>query len=359
MAGETVLDLDLETNSWAKYPALQGSPGGTSRQFQVVTTPNVSGWGGYTGRLECGPSDQWQDGSYRALACNYGTGENIGQTYWFAFWWNLPTQFPSGTLLWELHHANVLSTANGGLRSLAPHALHVRNGGLYWRLVGGYASANQGYPYWEPNIPIPGLETQPVGEAIWFKVKIRFQEMSAYDSNTGGTVDVYWRTASDTTYWSSPALSRSGVSTLPYDTTQNVHASPLYQCIGVYPGQNQPSSALVAYTGGTRRRLSEVSAEAAFTQYTSPTDPPSSEPHVGNWVSTGAVQASTDGTPPVINPDQYISDWVLTGSVDTTSATQQVVQATVDRYRHLHRDRRGGPFQHPYGAPTGRGKGRR
>lgn len=353
MAGETVLDLDLETNSWSKYPALQGAPGQTSAQFQVVTTPVVSGWGQYTGRLRCGPSDVWQDGSYRALACNYGTGENIGQEYWYGFHWNLPTQFPSGTLLWELHHANILSTTDGGLRSLAPHALHVRSGGFYWRLVGGFSSANQGYPYFEPNIPIPGLTPHPVGEPVYFKVKIKFQEMSAYDSNTPGTVDVYWRTASDTTYWSTPAISRSGVSTLPYDTSRNIHASPLYQCIGIYPGQNQPSTDLIAYTGGTRRRLSEVSAEAAFTQYESQPDPPSSEPHIGNWVDTGAVQASTDGTPPVINPDQYLSDWVLTGAVDTQSASQQEVAATVDRYRHLHRDRRGGPFQRPYSGGRG------
>lgn len=343
MAGETVLDLDLETGTWSKWPALQGGSNIAS-QFQIVTTPIISGWGAYTGRLKCGSTDVWQDGSYRALACNYGTGEHLGQEYWYAFAMYSDTVIPSGTLLWELHHENALSTANNYIRSLAPHALHSRSGGLYWRLVGGYSTANAGYPYWEPNIQIPGLTPQPTGEWIWFKVNIKFQEMNAYDGNNAGYVNVYWRTATDTTYWSTPALTRTNVSTLPYNNDLNLHDRPLYLCIGVYPGTNQPASDIVVYHTGVRRRLTQASAEAAFTQYTSQPDPPSSDPHIGQWQTTPAVLAAQDDTPPIVFPDQFVGDWVQTTGVDATQVLTAAGEYNTGRFRDRRRGRRGHAF---------------
>jgi hypothetical protein len=209
-------------------------------------------------------ADIWQgNGIVRCLATRYDSGETAGDDYYYHLSVYIPATLQDN-LLWELHHPSSLYNVSGC--TVAPYAISSRSSGLIFRISTGNCTVGSGYAHWEPNIPIPGLASQPLNTWLDFVVHIRFTE------DTTGVVDVYWRKAGDP--WpAAPQISRTGIPTLPFCNSCNVHNVKLYWEAGLYAGRTGYSGSDTVYLDDVRRELSLANAEG-----TTPTPPPPPPP---------------------------------------------------------------------------------
>ncbi|SDF23121.1 Polysaccharide lyase [Blastococcus fimeti] len=262
------LRADLETGDARQFDALECAE--PDRQFQVVRSPVRQGV--HAARFEQRPGDAWENGSIRCLGAIYDSGEQQGDSYFYA----LSAYFPaavSDNVIWELHSRRDIYEVDPNT-SVSPHALGVVDGALAYRLLAGPAFWNgaawTGWSYYEPAIPL--LPEVPLDTWIDIVVRIDFSRFE------DGVVQVWVRTGDDP--WPlRPQVERQGVPTLQwipgYDEriwgTVNDPAVPetvppgsLYTALGLYSGAARIEVTDVVVLDGYRRGVSLDAVMADF-----------------------------------------------------------------------------------------------
>ena len=315
------LRLDFETGDTSQFSSLEcPNPG---LQLEVYDASSAAGpaprQGRYAARFSETAHDVWAgNGIVRCLAARYDSGESDGKDFYYAFSLYVPETGISDNLLWELHHPYSLYSLPGC--AVAPLALHTRNGGLMFRIATGDCTPGTGWAYWQPNIPLPGLERMPL--ATWLDIVLH---ISFSESN--GTVELWYRSGSDALP-ATPQLARYGIPTLPYADSTGVHDVTLYTAMGLYAGRSGYSSSDTVYLDGYRRGTSKAAVEAELSAPVATVVPPTrnerptspTEPPLGAAPPTevAAADAPANSVPPVISgtPRQ---DEVLSASAGTWS----------------------------------------
>ena len=224
-----------------------------SSQFQLVTSPTREG--SHAARFNITGADVWPNtGTVRCLAAKYDTGETTGMDSYFHVSMYIPSPGISSNLIWELHHPSELY--NLSKCGVAPFAITTDGKGLEFRIATGDCKVGQGWSNWESGIKIPGLNPYPTDTWIDVVVHIRFSEAS------DGLVEVWGRSANNP--WpASPQVTRSGIPTMPYASSQGVHNVKLYTEMGLYPGYSGYNGNDTIYLDDYRRESSLASAEGS------------------------------------------------------------------------------------------------
>jgi Polysaccharide lyase len=217
----STVKADWETGDNSQYGELECAH--PSTQFAVVTSPVRQGR--YAARFSEKADDVWLNGQVRCLDPLYNTSESSGDDYYYGFSVYFPKAI-SDNLIWELHAPYSLYSVSE-ICSIAPFAVHVRNGSLDFRIATGNCDGR--WTHWEPNIVIPGLRKVPVQTWIDFAIRIKFTESGT------GVVQLYTRVG-NRRWPARPQVSRAGIPTMPYSNGAGVHDVKLYMLVGLYPG---------------------------------------------------------------------------------------------------------------------------
>lgn len=262
------LRADLETGDERQFDALECAE--PERQFQVVRSPVRQGT--HAARFEQRPGDVWDNGTIRCLGAIYDSGEEEGDSYFYALSVLAPGPL-SDNVLWELHTRQEIYQVDPNT-SVSPHALGVVDGGLKYRLLSGPAfwngSAWTGWSHYEPTIPL--LSTVPIGE--WIDIVLRID----FSRTDDGLVQV-WVRVGDDPWTEQPQAERTGVPTLQwipgYDeqiwgsvndprVPRTVPPGSLYTALGLYNGGTGTDVTDVVFLDGYRRGTSREAVMRDF-----------------------------------------------------------------------------------------------
>ena len=254
--GESRLVLDFEPGNLSNFTGVESHD---SSQTAISTSKARQGWGKYSCLVSDFPNSYW-NGFLRCLITRYDSHETAGQEYWWAgsMWFpSSPNPIANNVLLFELHHPSTLYNLNG--LSVAPHAINYNAGNLECRIATGNGIVGQGWTTWHPHNP---LAAAPHDRWVDLIVNIRFSEGN--DGYVKYYVDPTGSAAFDQ---AKPTFQMTGIPTLPFCNSANVHNVQLYTEFGLYnnAGKNATQANTDSYyTTGWRRETSWADAVKAW-----------------------------------------------------------------------------------------------
>ncbi len=296
---------DWETGNNSQFSNLECP--NPSTQFAVVTSPVRQG--SYAARFSETGADVWSNGTVRCMDAIYNSDETTGNDYYFGFSLYIPSTI-SDNVIWELHGPEPLYSISPNC-SLAPFAIHSRDGGLDLRIATGNCDGGS-WAHWEPNLVIPGLATQPVGKWVNFVLHIKFEE------NNSGLFEL-WAGVQGQSWPSQPLISRSGIPTMPYSNAANVHNVQLYTEMGLYPGYS-------GYNGNDTIYLDDYVRGSSFADVAAPDGTSSTTTQATTTQQTTTQQTTTQATTTQATTTQATTTQATTTQATTTQAT--TTQAT-------------------------------